>query len=99
MVEDFLAYERTFSDLKDVAYASLYTAICPPLFTDDRVREKEKLQWYGNYILELQKEFLEMIEFCFDEGFYPEVLGGLYPSERLYLYRQSKNLPEFFSSG
>ncbi len=96
MVEDFLAYERTFSDLKDVAYASLYTAIYPPLFTDESVREKEKLQWYGNYILELQQEFLEMIEFCFDEGFYPEVLGGLYPSERLYLYRQSKNLPEFF---
>ena len=96
MVEDFLAYERTFSALKDVAYASLYTAICPPLFTDERVREKEKLQWYGNYILELQREFLEMIEFCFDEEFYPEVLGGLYPSERLYLYRQSKNLPEFF---
>lgn len=96
IVEDFYSYELTFSELEEVAYASLYTAICPPLFVDDRKRKIERLKWYGNYILRLQKEFKEMIEFCYDEDFYPDVLGKLYPSERLYIYRNSKGLPPFF---
>ena len=34
-----------------------------------------------------------MIEFCYDEDFYPEILGSLYPSERLKLYRTIHDLP------
>ena len=95
-VEDFYAYESTFTMIEDVAYASLYSAICPPLFTEERMRKMEKIEWYGNYLLRLQKEFKEMIEFCYDEDFYPSLLGNLYPSERLFIYRQSKGLPKFF---
>lgn len=47
-----------------------------------------------------------MIEFCYDEDFYPEILGSLYPSERLRLYRSIHDLPfrfdrteEFSASG
>ena len=40
-------------------------------------REKE-LIWYGNYLLALQREYLELIEFCFDENFYSGALGNLH---------------------
>lgn len=41
----------------------------------------------------MQQEYLELIEFCFDENFYPGALGNLYPSERFVLYRRYKDLP------
>lgn len=39
---------------------------------------------------------MELIEFCYDEDFYPDVLGELYPSERLNIYRQSHDIPSIF---
>ena len=33
-----------------------------------------------------------MIEFCFDEDFFPEVLGGLYPHERYRVFNSIKDL-------
>ncbi len=93
IVNDFMAYTSTFRAIRDVAYASLYSAVFPPLFEEDPYRGREKLEWYGNYLLTLQKEYRELLEFCYDEDFYPEVLGKLYPSERLYLFRRSKGLP------
>ena len=96
IVEDFYAYESTFILLHDVAYASLYSAVCPPLFENGYWGDLKRLEWYGNYLLTLQNEYLEMLEFCYDEDFWPEVLGALYPSERLYLYRKSKGLPLYF---
>lgn len=56
VVERFYEYESTFCDLREVAYASLYSAICPPLFKGDDYDLKKKLAWYGNYLLRLQKE-------------------------------------------
>lgn len=96
IVEDFYAYESTFILLHDVAYASLYSAVCPPVFERGYWGDLKRLEWYGNYLLTLQKEYLEMLEFCYDEDFWPEVLGHLYPSERLFLYRKSKGLPLYF---
>lgn len=96
IVETFFAYTSTFSMLESVLYASLYSAICPPVFMDERMIDREKLRWYERYIMALQKEYLEMIEFCYDEDFHPEVLGNLFPSERLYLYRLGKGLPTTF---
>ena len=92
-VENFYSYEMTFYEIKDIAFASLYSAICPPNFTDRNYDKIKKLKWYLNYLLWLQDEYKEMIEFCYDEDFYPEVLGSLYPSERLRLYRSIHDLP------
>lgn len=92
-VENFYSYEMTFYDIKDIAFASLYSAICPPNFTDRSYDKIKKLKWYLNYLLWLQDEYREMIEFCYDENFYPEILGSLYPSERLRLYRSIHDLP------
>ena len=92
-VENFYSYEMTFYEIKDIAFASLYTAICPPNFTDRSYDKIKKLKWYLSYLLWLQDEYREMIEFCYDEDFYPEILGSLYPSERLRLYRTIHDLP------
>lgn len=92
IVEDFLAYESSFNTIKEAAYASLYSAICPPKFAERNDLQKE-LIWYGEYLTALQKEYLELIEFCFDENFYPDALGQLYPSERFSIYRRYHDLP------
>lgn len=95
IVEDFYDYVETFHDIREVAYASLYSAICPPLFKGGDFDQKKKLLWYGNYLLHLQQEYKELIEFCYDEDFHPDILGKLYPSERFALYRDAKDLPMF----
>ena len=91
-VNDFFDYEASFSAIKYVAYSSLYTAVCPPVFESKFDIEKE-LNYYCRYLLTLQSEYRELVEFCYDEDFYPEVLGGLHPAERYALYRRFKNLP------
>lgn len=90
--EDFYAYECSFNAVRETAYASLYSAICPPKFDGIPASEKELL-WYGDYLKALQKEYLDLIEFCFDDTFYPDALGNLYPSERFSLYRYFHDLP------
>lgn len=89
-------YERfsdTFPLIESIAYSSLYSTIFPPFIKGDLTNSVAR---YGNYLLALQKEFLELIEFCYDEEFYPEILGSLYPSERLHLYRHNHDMPTFF---
>ena len=93
IAEDFFAYESSFETVKETAYASLYSAICPPKFAERNDLQKE-LIWYGEYLVALQKEYLELIEFCFDENSYPDALGKLYPSERFSIYRRYHNLPD-----
>ncbi|MBR1534300.1 MAG: hypothetical protein IJ639_08045 [Ruminococcus sp.] len=92
-VELFFDYECTFIELRHILYSSLYTAICPPVINDALPGKKERVVWYANYILRLQREFMEMIEFCYDEDFYPKLLGESHPYERLHLYRRIHNLP------
>ena len=96
VVESYYDFEETFSMIEDIAYSSLYSAVCPPLFVHGKEQRAERLRWYGNYLIRLQKEFTEMIEFCYDEDFYPGLFSSLYPSERLSIYRQIKKLPSFF---
>ena len=93
VVDEFERFRDAFIWLKDICYASLYSAVCPPLYEDSNDLDLDKLLWYGNYLLELQKEYREMIEFCYDEDFHSEILGKLYPSERYNLYLMSKKYP------
>ncbi|MBQ9109876.1 MAG: hypothetical protein IJY06_00695 [Oscillospiraceae bacterium] len=68
------------------AYASLYTAISPPAFREQRFAAKPLRQYY-QYLKRLQQEYKELLEFCFDESFYPKVLGHMMPSERFSFYK------------
>ena len=91
-VDNFLQFGVTFSFVQDIAYQSLYSAICPPLFTEPRCAE-ESLRRYSEYLQTLQKEYLEIIEFCYDESFFPGALGKLMPHERYLIYRAIRHLP------
>ena len=83
MVRAFELYEQVFPTMSEVFYASLYTAIFPPLF----IKKTERaVDFYRNYLRLLQTEFLELVEFCFDKDFRPGVLSSLYPSERYSLW-------------
>ncbi len=90
IVEDYFKYTSTMSMIKDIAYASIYSAICPPIFQDFHSEVKGIKSYYA-YLRSLQEEYLDMLEFCFDEEFYPEVLGGNSPSERYYIYKRLHN--------
>ncbi len=88
-INEYYDYKASFIEISDIAYASLYSAICPPVFkhNGDKINQ---IIWYGNYLLRLQQEYKEMIEFCFDEDYYPEVLSDKLPTERFYIYRRLK---------
>ena len=91
VAKDYLRYQDTCATTKDIIYESLYTAICPPVFPAEN-ETVASLNRYATYIKTLQKLYLEMIEFCFDEDFFPEVLGGLYPHERYRVFNSIKDL-------
>ena len=101
-VEMFSRYTYSKLFIENIANASLYSAICPPVFLKENL-PVEGLKWYYNYLVTLQNEYKELIEFCFDEGFYPEVMEKIKPAERYYLYKIIHNQPltiqreEYFS--
>ena len=76
-----------------MSYCSLYSAICPPVFEHDSVPDKG-LRRYYHCLTMLQKEYLELLEFCFHKTYFPEVLGELHPAERYCLYRRLHGLPQ-----
>lgn len=83
----FECYNNAMLMLSDILYSSLYTTIFPPVLLQASLKA---YNCYYTYLVQLQAEMLELIEFCFDADFYPEVLGNLYPSERYYLYNTIK---------
>lgn len=101
-VEMYFKYTDSKLFFENIANASLYSAVCPPVFLKENL-PVEGLKWYYNYLVTLQNEYKELIEFCFDEDFYPEVMEKIKPTERYYLYRIIHNQPltiqreEYFS--
>lgn len=82
----FFRYTDSKLFIENIANASLYSVICPPVFLKENL-PVEGLTWYYNYLITLQNEYKELIEFCFDEDFYPEVMEKIKPAERYYLYK------------
>lgn len=95
IVQEFHDFISTTSYANSVAKQSLYTAICPPVFSEQVDDKLKSLVWYYNYLKQLQQEYKDLIEFCFDDEYYPDVLGNLLPSER---YRAYCSLNEISSS-
>lgn len=91
IVGRYFAYQDTLRLTKDILKQSLYTMICPPVFADET--DSKALERYYGYLRDLQKEYLELLEFCFDESFYPDLLGDHHPAERFYLYRSLHGYP------
>ena len=101
-VQMFFRYIESKEFVDEIANSSLYTAICPPVFIKENI-PIEGLGWYYNYLITLQEEYKELIEFCFDENFYPEVMKNIYPAERFHMYKHihnqsgSQHRDEYFS--
>ena len=91
IVEQYYRYQETMPLLKEILIQSLYTMVCPPVFTEGTDRCKA-VEHYYTYLCELQKEYSELLEFCFDETFHPELLDERCPAERFHLYRQLHGL-------
>lgn len=89
--DKYLRYRSTVGMIKEISYASLYTAICPPVFNEHHEYEAYKI--YFSYLCMLQKEFLELIEFCFDDEFYPEIFAKYPPHERFHVYTHLTDRP------
>lgn len=95
--EEYLKYKDTLETVGDISFASVYSAVCPPVFTDSVRKPFSGLKTYYKYLKTLQKEFAELIEFCFDEEFYPEILKHYKPHERFAIYKNAKDEPNIFS--
>ena len=91
-VKKYFQYAMSMSFVKDLAFRSLYTAICPPVLSDDK-KILHGLYNYYAYLRSLQEEYLSLLEFCFDENYHPEILGRLKPEDRYALFRQIRHLP------
>ena len=94
-VEKYYRYQNTLQFTKGIMMESLYTMVCPPVFTSGTVK-LEAVRYYYEYLQTLQKEYLELVEFCFDESFHPDLLGERCPAERFHLYRPLRGLPISF---
>ena len=92
LIRDFSKFMFTFELIRDIAYSSLYSAICPPMFKTSTYASKD-IKRYGIYILNLQREYRNLVEFCYDEDYYPSVLGEMTPVERYSLYRSIRQFP------
>ncbi len=91
-LNDFEQYELTFNLINEIAYASLYSAICPPVFrkTDEITKS---IRLYARYISALQKEYRDLIEFCYDENLFPKTLNYITPAEKYNIYKSLINFP------
>ncbi len=88
-------YHKTVALLKPLLYASIYSGVCPPRF-DFNKDFIEQLKWYGEYLINLQNEYREKIQFCFDKEYYPELFFCAEPAARMRLYERIKGYPSRF---
>ena len=95
LTENYHAFLDSFQYVSQIAYAALYSAICPPLIKNSESQYFKETEAYGKYLMELQKEYRELLEFCYDEDYFPEVMGELTPSERYAVYRILHNYPSW----
>lgn len=94
--DDYIKFKAAMSQIGDIAYASLYSAICPPIFKMEYTKTYSAMTSYYRYLINLQKEFLDLIKFCFDDEYYPEILGEMKPYKRFHIYRSLIDIPMIF---
>ena len=80
--------------INHLAFGSTASALFPPAITQDADLAVAMLDYY-KYLIMLQKEYRDILEFCFESKFYSEVLSDMSPSARYYLYRKINKMPPF----
>ena len=93
-INDYYEFYFSADDTRKITAVSLYTAVCPPIIKRS-ADTYLSLKRYYQYLKALQKEYLDILQFCFDEEYYPELLGNLSPADRYYTFRMAKDYPPY----
>ena len=94
MINRYRIYRNYKWLINHLAFGSTASALFPPAITQDADLAAAMLDYY-KYLTMLQKEYRDILEFCFESKYYSEVLGDMTPSARYYLYRKINNMPPF----
>lgn len=93
VIETYLRYNDAVTVLGDVMERSLYSLINPPMLLN---QDRQAYTRYKNYLMGLQRELLGLLEFCYDETFYPKLLSPLTPAQRFNLYSRVSHTQSSF---
>lgn len=77
-----------------MAFGSTASAVFPPAIKKDSDLSDTMFDYF-KYLKTLQAEYRDLLEFCFEKKFYPEVMGDMTPTARYYLYRKINKMPPF----
>ncbi len=94
MINRYRIYRNYKWLINHLAFGSTASALFPPAITQDADLASAMLDYY-KYLIMLQKEYQDILEFCFETKYYSEVLSDMTPSARYYLYRKINNMPPF----
>ena len=94
MINRYRIYRNYKWLINHLAFGSTASALFPPAITQDADLAAAMLDYY-KYLITLQKEYQDILEFCFETKYYSEVLSDMTPSARYYLYRKIYNMPPF----
>lgn len=91
-INRFLSYRAYKELINHLAFGSTASALFPPSINED-ADISEAMDDYYQYLKMLQQEYKEILEFCFDSNFYPDMLGEMAPAVRYYFYRKINKMP------
>ncbi|MBR1481534.1 MAG: hypothetical protein IJ598_01045 [Ruminococcus sp.] len=94
MINRYRIYRNYKWLINHLAFGSTASALFPPAITQDADLAAAMLDYY-KYLIMLQKEYRDILEFCFETKYYSDVLSDMTPSVRYYLYRKINNMPPF----
>jgi len=94
MINRYRIYRNYKWLINHLAFGSTASALFPPVITQEADLAAAMLDYY-KYLITLQKEYRDVLEFCFETKYYSDVLGDMTPSARYYLYRKINNMPPF----
>lgn len=93
-INRFISYRAYKELINYLAFGSTASALFPP-YINNGTDIFEAMDDYYQYLKTLQQEYKEVLEFCFDSMFHPDVLGDMTPAVRYYLYRKINKMPPF----
>ena len=93
-INRFISYRAYKELINYLVFGSTASALFPPSIKNG-ADISEAMDDYYQYLKTLQQEYKEVLEFCFDSNFHPDVLGEMTPAVRYYLYRKINKMPPF----